>query len=51
MKRHEILTIGIPIIFRKIPDPKYIAAASKRPIPMDNTSAVETEGRTNLSSV
>lgn len=30
-------------MLRNIPDPKYNAAASNKPIPADNTNAVETD--------
>lgn len=35
----------------KTPEPRYIAAASNKPIPNDNTKAVETDGRGFLSAV
>lgn len=41
----------MPIMFRNIPDPKYIAKASKVPIATDKSKAVETEGRSFLSPI
>lgn len=38
-------------MFRNIPDPKYIAKASKVPIATDKSKAVETEGRSFLSPI
>ena len=38
-------------MFRNIPDPKYIAKASKVPIAADKSKAVETEGRSFLSPI
>lgn len=39
------------MMLRNVPDPKYNAVASSRPIPIDNTNAVETEGNCILSAV
>lgn len=41
----------MPIKLRKVPAPKYNAAASIIPIPTDKTNAVDTEGNCRLFSV
>lgn len=47
----SLLTVDMPMMLRNIPDPKYNAVASRRPIPIDSTNAVETEGNCILSAV
>lgn len=46
-----VLTGGMPIILRNIPDPRYIAKASNKPIPAAKTKAVETEDSDFLSAI